>query len=211
MSKERIIGLFFLVYFGAKFGSENRNRTRAFDKMQQIMAKENELVSLGGQAAAAAHSLGTPLSTILLISKELKKEFYTIAFDVRGAGKSINLETDQEYYSFEQYSQDLNDILDFLSVEKVHVWSMAWGTRAAIAYSSMFPNKVISAVFSDASIGKADVEAQKLGLKEALEKQDEKSALKDNALKNKEIEEATKSNIGDLIKAEMQDSDKEDD
>ena len=44
----------------------------------------------------------------------------------------------------------------------------------------------------------------------ALEKQDEKSALKDNALKNKEIEEATKSNIGDLIKAEMQDTDKED-
>ena len=44
----------------------------------------------------------------------------------------------------------------------------------------------------------------------ALEKQEEKSALKDNALKNKEIEEATKSNIGDLIKAEMQESDKED-
>jgi small subunit ribosomal protein S1 len=44
----------------------------------------------------------------------------------------------------------------------------------------------------------------------ALEKQEEKSALKDNALKNKEIEEATKSNIGDLIKAEMQDADKED-
>ena len=39
---------------------------------------------------------------------------------------------------------------------------------------------------------------------------EEKSALKDNALKNKEIEEATKSNIGDLIKAEMQDADKED-
>tara|TARA_Y200000002_G_scaffold176699_1_gene145708 strand:- start:1510 stop:3126 length:1617 start_codon:yes stop_codon:yes gene_type:complete len=44
----------------------------------------------------------------------------------------------------------------------------------------------------------------------ALEKQEEKSALKDNAIKNKEIEEATKSNIGDLIKAEMQDSGKED-
>ena len=39
------------------------------------MAKENELLSLGGQAAAAAHSLGSPLSTILLISKELQKEF----------------------------------------------------------------------------------------------------------------------------------------
>ena len=37
------------------------------------MAKENELLSLGGQAAAAAHSLSTPLSTILLITKELRK------------------------------------------------------------------------------------------------------------------------------------------
>ena len=45
----------------------------------------------------------------------------------------------------------------------------------------------------------------------ALEKQEEKSALKDNAIKNKEIEEASKSNIGDLIKAEMQDSDTKDD
>ena len=39
------------------------------------MAKENELLSLGGQAAAAAHSLSTPLSTILLTTKELQKEF----------------------------------------------------------------------------------------------------------------------------------------
>ena len=38
------------------------------------MAKENELISLGAQSAAAAHSLGTPLSTILLTAKELQKE-----------------------------------------------------------------------------------------------------------------------------------------
>ena len=44
----------------------------------------------------------------------------------------------------------------------------------------------------------------------ALEKQEERSALKDNAAKNKEIEEANKSNIGDLIKAEMEDSKTED-
>ena len=69
------IGLIFLVYFGVKFGSESRIRKKAYDKMQEIMAKENELLSLGGQAAAAAHSLGTPLSTILLTAKELQKEF----------------------------------------------------------------------------------------------------------------------------------------
>ena len=39
------------------------------------MAKEHEMLSLGGQAAAAAHSLGTPLSTIKIISQELKKQF----------------------------------------------------------------------------------------------------------------------------------------
>ncbi len=69
------IGLNFLVYFGFKFGNENRIRNEAYEKMQEIMAKENELVSLGGQAAAAAHSLGTPLSTILLTAKELQKDF----------------------------------------------------------------------------------------------------------------------------------------
>ena len=70
-----VTGLIFLSYFAAKFGEEYRIRKKAYDKMQEIMAKENELISLGGQAAAAAHSLGTPLSTILLTAKELKKEF----------------------------------------------------------------------------------------------------------------------------------------
>ena len=69
------IGLLFLVYFGVKFGEESRIRKKAFDKIQEFVAKENELLSLGGQAAAAAHSLGTPLSTILLTVTELKKEF----------------------------------------------------------------------------------------------------------------------------------------
>ena len=50
-------------------------KEKAFDKIQEIMAKENELLSLGGQAAAAAHSLGTPLSTILLTVKELQKDY----------------------------------------------------------------------------------------------------------------------------------------
>jgi len=70
-----IIGLLFLVYFAVKFGEENRIRQKAHEKLQELMAKENELISLGGQAAAAAHSLGTPLSTILLTAKELQKEF----------------------------------------------------------------------------------------------------------------------------------------
>jgi two-component system sensor histidine kinase RegB len=69
-----IIGLIFLVYFGSKFGEESRKRKEALDNIQNVMAKEHELSSLGAQAAAAAHSLGTPLSTISLVIKELKEE-----------------------------------------------------------------------------------------------------------------------------------------
>jgi len=70
-----VIGCTFIVYFGVKFGTESRTRKKAYNKIQELLAKENELLSLGGQAAAAAHSLGTPLSTILLIAKELQKEY----------------------------------------------------------------------------------------------------------------------------------------
>jgi len=70
-----IIGLCFLSYFGFKFGEESRTRKKAYEKIQELMARESELLSLGAQAAASAHSLGTPLSTILLIASELQKEF----------------------------------------------------------------------------------------------------------------------------------------
>jgi len=70
-----IIALIFLNYFALKFGIESRLRKEALNKMEEIMSKEHELLSLGGQAAAAAHSLGTPFSTIKIISTDLLKQF----------------------------------------------------------------------------------------------------------------------------------------
>ena len=69
-----IIGLIFLTYFGTRFGIESRKRTEALNRLELILAKEHELESIGLQAAAAAHSLGTPLSTITVVVKELEKE-----------------------------------------------------------------------------------------------------------------------------------------
>ena len=69
-----IIALFFLNYFAIIFGAESKLRKDALNKMEEIMAKEHEMLSLGGQAAAAAHSLGTPLSTIKVITQELSKQ-----------------------------------------------------------------------------------------------------------------------------------------
>jgi two-component system sensor histidine kinase RegB len=41
---------------------------------QAILTREHRLAALGGLAAAAAHELGTPLATIALVAKELKRE-----------------------------------------------------------------------------------------------------------------------------------------
>ena len=70
-----IIALVFLNYFAMTFGTQSRLRKEALAKMEEVMAQEHELLSLGGQAAAAAHSLGTPLSTIKIITQELSRQF----------------------------------------------------------------------------------------------------------------------------------------
>ena len=70
-----IVALLFLNYFAMSFGTQSRLRKEALAKMEEVMATEHELLSLGGQAAAAAHSLGTPLSTIKIITQELARQF----------------------------------------------------------------------------------------------------------------------------------------
>ena len=70
-----VIALIFLSFFALTFGNESKVRKEALDKIQEVISKEHELVSLGGQAAAAAHSLGTPLSTIKIISQDLYSNF----------------------------------------------------------------------------------------------------------------------------------------
>ncbi len=70
-----IIALIFLNYLAMTFGEQSRLRREALAKMEEVMATEHELLSLGGQAAAAAHSLGTPLSTIKIITHDLRKQF----------------------------------------------------------------------------------------------------------------------------------------
>ena len=69
-----IIALLFLNYFALVFGKESNLRKEALNKIQELISKEHELVSLGTQAAAAAHSLGTPLSTIKIVSQDLLEQ-----------------------------------------------------------------------------------------------------------------------------------------
>ena len=95
---------------------------------------------------------------------KLLDRYRLIRFDVRGIGES----TPSASYNFETYADDANRLLDSAGVTLCHVWSMAWGSRAAIAYCSLFPERVISAALFDASCGPVDGKAQREGASKAV-------------------------------------------
>ena len=102
-----IVVLIFLNYFGFRFGYDARKRGNALSKLEIVLAKEQELESIGHQAAAAAHSLGTPLSTITVIAKELKKD------------SGINSEFNKDLDILIQQSKKCGDILKNISQNKI--------------------------------------------------------------------------------------------
>lgn len=68
------LGTMLIAVFAWSVAEEARQRTDALTATQLALAREQQLSALGGQAAAAAHLLGTPLTTINIIAKELVRE-----------------------------------------------------------------------------------------------------------------------------------------
>jgi two-component system, sensor histidine kinase RegB len=64
----------FMAFFTWRLNKETRQMSAALAATDLVLASEQRLHALDGLAAAAAHELGTPLSTIALVSKELEYE-----------------------------------------------------------------------------------------------------------------------------------------
>ncbi|MCB2010344.1 MAG: ActS/PrrB/RegB family redox-sensitive histidine kinase [Geminicoccaceae bacterium] len=62
------------VWHMTEITDDARRQESAFSAVQAALAREQQLSALGGQAAAVAHALGTPLATINVIAKELVRE-----------------------------------------------------------------------------------------------------------------------------------------
>lgn len=64
----------FLSFYTWRLNKESREMSAALAATDMVLASEQRLHALDGLAAAAAHELGTPLSTIVLVAKELEHE-----------------------------------------------------------------------------------------------------------------------------------------
>jgi two-component system sensor histidine kinase RegB len=66
--------IIFIAFYAWRIGQEARQMSEALTAAELVLAREQQLTALDGLAAAAAHQLGTPLSTIVLVAKELERE-----------------------------------------------------------------------------------------------------------------------------------------
>jgi two-component system sensor histidine kinase RegB len=67
-------GMIFLALYVWRLAKESRQMADALAATEMVLAREQRLHALDGLAAAAAHELGTPLSTIAVVAKELSRE-----------------------------------------------------------------------------------------------------------------------------------------
>jgi two-component system sensor histidine kinase RegB len=67
-------GVVFSAIYARRIADEARQMSAALQATEMVLAREQRLSALDGLAAAAAHELGTPLATIALVAKELKRE-----------------------------------------------------------------------------------------------------------------------------------------
>ncbi|MFO1131658.1 MAG: ActS/PrrB/RegB family redox-sensitive histidine kinase [Hyphomicrobiales bacterium] len=69
-----VCGVVFSAIYARRIADEARQMSAALSATEMVLAREQRLSALDGMAAAAAHELGTPLATIALVAKELKRE-----------------------------------------------------------------------------------------------------------------------------------------
>lgn len=65
--------IIFIALYAWRTGRETRQMSEALAATEIVLAREQQLSALDGLAAAAAHKLGTPLSTIVVIAKEIER------------------------------------------------------------------------------------------------------------------------------------------
>ncbi|WP_456276666.1 alpha/beta fold hydrolase [Bacillus sp. AK128] len=98
------------------------------------------------------HGAGGSSSVWYKQVKEFKKHFNVLLIDLRGHGKSRNPIMLNKTYSFDNVSQDIIEVLDYLNIMQAHFVGISLGTILIRNIAEMEPNRVKSMVLGGAVI-----------------------------------------------------------
>lgn len=88
------------------------------------------------------------------VSNILSKTYRTVRFDQRGTGKSNSLNNS---YTVDEYLYDIDQIIKYLDIDKVHIFGHSWGGLLAQLWASKNKSRVESLFLCSPSSGTGEV------------------------------------------------------
>ncbi len=118
-----LLGVIFIAAYANRTAHEARQLADALSVTELALSRQQELRALDGLAAAAAHELGTPLGTIALAAKEMRRDFAEgetredldlileqVARCRAILGKLRSLDTDTDPFASEAFSELIAEV-----------------------------------------------------------------------------------------------------
>lgn len=102
------------------------------------------------------------------VLEQFKGSYKTIAIDLTGHGKTT-IPENPERYSMEEQIEDLNELIDELSIQSFYLVGYSMGGRIALGYTIKYPERVRALILESASPGlKEQVEREQRRIADAL-------------------------------------------
>tara|TARA_Y100000814_G_scaffold104072_1_gene72987 strand:+ start:1462 stop:2241 length:780 start_codon:yes stop_codon:yes gene_type:complete len=110
----------------------------------------------GSEAVIFLHGAGGNLLSWFQQIPYFSRKFRCVTFSHRGFGHSA----DTNSLGVDSFVEDLEELLGFLKIEKVHLISQSMGGRTALGFAVKYPDRVLSLTLADTTgaIGEPDVE-----------------------------------------------------
>ena len=109
-------------------------------KEDNVYYRKNDFRS-DRQTLVFIHGLSGSSSAWLKFEEKFKKKYNVLTYDLRGHGKSVKFKNYEDYRAY-KFVDDLNDLLEYLKIEKFVLISHSMGSLIALDFFSKYKEKV---------------------------------------------------------------------